>query len=186
MHNLPSDVTEPKLKEAVGVLRAFRDHGDGYLPRELFDAISGISVTATVELVSFVKRPSGLHVALTKREADDPFWPNMWHSPGSVIRPSDGAGFNDTVERIHQKELGNIEIIDGPHPFKTTHRATEEVVRGPELSQYMWMTIKDPEMHDGHHFEGIIAPVEALPEPLMSHHHALIQDAIRAYNNSQR
>ena len=77
----------------------------GYLPEPLFLSIIRLAVLTAIEFIPLRKGPNGaIQVLLFKRPAEDPIWPNMSHTPGTVVRPTD-ATFEDAFVRLFQDEL---------------------------------------------------------------------------------
>lgn len=92
----------------------------GYLPANLFYEVSRLAVVCAVEVVPLRTVKGACEVLLTQRLANDPHWPNLWHNPGSIMRPNDQVGsFDSAITRICSDELG---MGDWPTPiFVGTH-----------------------------------------------------------------
>ncbi|MDQ6984781.1 MAG: hypothetical protein Q9M91_04290 [Candidatus Dojkabacteria bacterium] len=77
----------------------------GFFPLDIFHEFCRLTTTSVIELVPFYKDNKGeLFVHLVKRQTTDPFWPNMWHNVGSVIRASDN--FESVIKRLITEEIG--------------------------------------------------------------------------------
>ncbi len=76
------------------------------MPYNVFRMLSLRMTTTAVELVIFRRFGAKLLVLLTKRPSDDPDWPDMWHYPGSIIRPDDKS-LDEVLERLQQHEIIN-------------------------------------------------------------------------------
>lgn len=75
----------------------------GNVPEQIFVEFSRHNVLTSIELFLF-----NIHneVLLTRRNANDPVWPNMWHNPGTIVRPNDiPHGLDYAVNRIYNSEL---------------------------------------------------------------------------------
>ena len=70
------------------------------LPKEVFDAWAGSFPTVPLELAVLKNKK----ILLCKRGADDKFWPNKWHTPGTILRQNEH--FTDAYERLVKNELG--------------------------------------------------------------------------------
>lgn len=55
----------------------------------LFGAIARVSVTVCIEAVCLWQMEGRMEVLLTKRDVNDPAYPNMWHCPGTTMRPGE-------------------------------------------------------------------------------------------------
>lgn len=87
---MPETPSENEIKQAVDVISRLEK---GFLPFDLFIALASKITMPTMELLPVRKGKNGdIEVLLTQRPADDPYWPNEWHIPGTVIRASDNAG----------------------------------------------------------------------------------------------
>ena len=55
-----------------------------------------------------------MEVFLTKRPENDEYYPNMLHSPGTILRASDRPGsYLDAFERVQKNELG-VDFMSPP------------------------------------------------------------------------
>lgn len=80
--------------------------GFTFYPRSVFEALCKLTPTVFCEVVTFAKGPQGaLHILLTKRPADDPYWSGQWHSPGKFLRTN--WSFDNVVKALeHCDEIG--------------------------------------------------------------------------------
>lgn len=173
MQNTPTD---DEIKQAVDVISRLEK---GFLPFDLFIALASKITMPTMELLPVRKGKNGdIEVLLTQRPADDPYWPNEWHIPGTVIRASDNAGtdFSSGVERVMQNELHDtIKMIGKP---QYVGMKFWDVARGRELDSifYFETDAKDEDVVEGKFFSG-----NNLPESTMSHHKIMIPEIIAAF-----
>lgn len=77
---------------------------DAFLPEQVFYALSKKVVMTSIECVVLKGGDDHREVLLTKRSSKDPFFPNLWHLPGAMLRPSDKS-YDDALHRIAQEEL---------------------------------------------------------------------------------
>jgi hypothetical protein len=173
---MPNTPTDDEVKQAVDV---FNRLPKGFLPHDLFIAVAAKVTMPTMELVPVRLSGNGeVEVLLTQRPNDDPYWPNQWHMPGTVIRASDkeGTDFSSGIERVLQNELhGTIRMIGEP---KYAGMKFWDVARGRELDQifYFETDAKDEDVTEGQFFS-----VNNLPESTMSHHKIMIPEVAAAF-----
>lgn len=74
------------------------------LGTKLFNAVARLTVTPTLEAVILREGGGGVEVLLVQRSPNDASFPNMWHVPGTVIRP--GETFEASLKRMAESELG--------------------------------------------------------------------------------
>jgi hypothetical protein len=171
--------TDNEIKQAVDVVKRLEK---GFLPFDLFIAFASKVVMPTMELLPVRRSESGdIEVLLTQRPGDDPYWPNEWHIPGTVIRASDNEGtdFSSGVKRVMQNELhGTIHMIGRP---QYAGMKFWDVARGRELDQmfYFETNTKDADVVEGKFF-----PANNLPETTMSHHKIMIPEIVAAFLNN--
>ncbi len=73
---------------------------------KLFDALARLTVSVAMEAVCvrLGKLPHTVEVYLVQRSKHDTAYPDEWHCPGSVLRPSER--FDDVFRRLEEKEFG--------------------------------------------------------------------------------
>lgn len=134
----------------------------GYLPYPVFEQIARLVALPVVEFIPLRMTTEGkVEVLLIERAADDPFWPKMLHTPGTVVRATDvHKGQQDdwqAFERIVQDELRGLKV-SSPHYVGTMFHDSK---RGSELAQLYWVDVlAEPEV-------GRFYDVSALPEQLI-------------------
>lgn len=115
----------------------------GLLPFDIFNQIARLIATATVVIVPFIHEPEDkLKVLLTKREHDDPYYPNLYHPIGTVIRASDKT-IDETFERLLSKELKTSVFQESP---VFVGYVFDQIVRGKEISLIHWIELKEKPM----------------------------------------
>ena len=92
--------TEPTQLAAL-----LQEYEPGFLPEPLFVAIARLVVLTAVEFIPLRKsQDGGVEVLLFKRPDTDPIWPNMLHTPGTMLRSTDDS-FKDGFDRLFNDEL---------------------------------------------------------------------------------
>ena len=79
----------------------------GHLPPEIFEKVGRICVYSAVELIPLRRSEGGIEVLLLRRPADDITWPNMLHTPGTILRPDD-TSLESALRRLITSELPSI------------------------------------------------------------------------------
>jgi hypothetical protein len=153
----------------------------GYLPEDIFLQMVRLMTVAVVELVPLRRRSDGTpEVLLVQRPQDDPYWPGMWHGPGTVLRPTDkmesGHDYGDALGRLLGPggELDGVETRGEPVMVETERR---RVARGDELAVIFYVEVTgEPKV--GRFFaldDTYPAPV---PAPgIVPHHNAFMRRA---------
>ncbi|MBI3305162.1 hypothetical protein HYZ80_02480 [Candidatus Parcubacteria bacterium] len=135
---------------------------------ELFEALARCVVCAAYEVVCFQYRPEGWCVFLARRATNDIYWPNEWHSPGTILRATDKT-LTDALKRLMERELAPATISK---PI-FTQLELNRIRRGTELRLIHIAYVIGMPNH------GQFFPVDKpLPEPLMDHHRSLIEIAL--------
>lgn len=147
----------------------------GYLPLDIFIEVARLTVTPVVEVVPLVNRERGVGVLLTKRSDNDPIWPGMWHTPGTVIRAYDNS-IDDGINRLLRDELDNCH---NQRPEYVGH-LLHQVRRGTELALIHWVTV-----HDNIQIGRPFYP-DNLPDNLVDSQRGFIAWAVNTYLESRR
>lgn len=123
-----------EIEMVVDVLRRLKP---GFQDRRIFEQTARLNVMSTVEMAPLRKTSEGkTQILLTQRAADDPFWPNEWHIPGTFMLTTDKRqgphDHSDEFKRIFgdKGELGNsIQLVSEPvfvdSEMRDTRRGTE-------------------------------------------------------------
>lgn len=147
----------------------------GRLPFDIFTEVCRLTVTPVLEVVCFRRDDMDkIEVALLKRSADDPNWPNMYHVPGAVITPTDiDAGLEGVADRICTEKLS----IKGVSKPKFIMNKLCKVKRGVELAVVFAVETEDE-------IAGVqLYDVNALPDNLIEGHGAFIAQAIKSFSD---
>ena len=140
----------------------------GFYPIELFWEFARLMTVATIECIPLRLRDGSVEVLLTRRAADDKFWPNKLHIPGCVVRPTDNE--DDALERICTKELRGT-TVGKPVELVAYVRRLE---RGNEMTKMFWVEVT------GDSKDGEFYNVDDLPADLLDVYPSHIQSAARA------
>lgn len=103
---LTDQITDNEISEAVKILKKL---DPGFLPEDLFIQFTRLTPTAILEIVPLRLNGGKVEVMFLTRPEEDPVWPGMLHTPGTVIRSTDvnikTRGFDKAAARIFDKEL---------------------------------------------------------------------------------
>ena len=177
MTNLP---TQEEIEKTSEVLRRLPR---GFLPLPIFLALAEKIVLPTLELAPLRLNKIGtLEVLLTRRPADDPYWPNGWHIPGSVLRATDEEGsYTSIFKRILEGELhGDLNVIGTPEHVTTRFH---EVARGREIDQIYFIEVEN---NMKPLTEGAFFAVDNLPAEILDHYKEIIPQIIEAYQSYKK
>ncbi|MBI1908070.1 NUDIX domain-containing protein [Candidatus Uhrbacteria bacterium] len=127
----------------------------GRLPEWYFFRLPKIAVQTACEVL--VMR--GDELLLTKRPADDPYWPSQWHFPGTLIRLADDEA---SIMRRLARELG-VDALPSRPVLHATELWTNE--RGRHLHVFYRMDVPT----DATFPEGTFFPLAALPGDMIAY-----------------
>ena len=145
----------------------------GFLQQDLFNQIARLGVLAYIELLAFrLNSNNEVEVLLTMRDAADEFWPNMYHNPGTVLRPNDSdLSFKSAIDRLMVDEYGGQKPEQGPYFAGLWF---EQLERGKGLGIISWMELNECPV--GEYF-----PVDDLPESMITSQDVYIKNAANTY-----
>lgn len=116
----------------------------GRQPLPLFAQLGRHVVLSTVEVAPLVDGGREMGVVMTRRPGDDPWWPNQWHVPGTVLLPTDDMtgphDYSGPLERVFTGELGENVSSTGSAVLFDVKRRTGP--RGHELTSQVWSTVQ--------------------------------------------
>lgn len=158
------------------------------LPPKVFHAVERITALTAIETVFLRKREKQLEVLLLKRSDNDPYYPGMWHSPGSILRGGDGqelmGGSSDLLKltefsRIYWKPFVRILFDELGGWFAQSPKFAGTVLystpRGLEHGVvFLCECDREPK-------KGTWYSLDRLPENMVAHHHELIRMAVDAF-----
>lgn len=103
----------------------------GILPEPIFYEFARLSVSGIFELVPLRNNLAGeVEVLVLNRKVDDPHWPGMLHTPGTMLRPTDSDDFSTALERV----FGEINRNYRDYTINKIDTMFHTVNRGKELS----------------------------------------------------
>lgn len=146
----------------------------GFLPYAIFEQIARLTTLSIIEFVPLRKNTTGsVEVLLLERGDDDPIWPGMVHTPGTVIRPGDtDTNKFKAFERITVDELLNTQLSDPIMVGSMLHQSR----RGWEFAQIYWVeVISDPVV-------GAFYPADSLPDNLVESQYGFIAQAVENFS----
>ena len=98
----------------AAVAEYLRGYKGQLLPSPVFYAIAETMALPYIELLIYHPDTKRSEILLTRREEDDPYFPGLWHVPGTLLRAADlgkpGDNFGLAIERILNEELGGLTI----------------------------------------------------------------------------
>lgn len=113
----------------------------GFLPYPIFQEVARLMALPIVEFIPLRLHKGVVEVLLIDRGPEDPLWPHLLHTPGTVIRATDlnGGGRKNwqAFERIAQDELKGTEI-GAPHYVGSIFHQSR---RGAEQAQLYWVEV---------------------------------------------
>jgi hypothetical protein len=86
------------------IVKALEECVPGGLSSAMFEAIARLAVYPAVEFIPLRQKEGKVEVLVFQRSANDMVWPSMWHTPGTVLRPTDES-YNDAFDRLIREEL---------------------------------------------------------------------------------
>lgn len=145
----------------------------GFLPLPIFLEVSRLTVTPILELVPLAIIDNKVNILMYKRSSNDPVWPDMLHTPGTVIRASDKKGsFEDPINRIVHEEMIGIKLLSKPIFYKHYFHMTK---RGMQLALAYWVEV------DGNFNSDMFYDAHELPKNTVDTQLKFINDALKAF-----
>lgn len=165
-------LTEKELKRLTELLQQLEP---GYLPFDVFVQIARLVVLPIIEFVPLRYNRGQVEVLLLERSPDDPIWPSMLHTPGTVIRATDtDSKMYLAFQRVLTDELQETEVAGPQYVGSILHKSA----RGAEHAQVYWVEVIGPPKV-GHFF-----PIKELPENLIQSQLKFIQEAAKHYQKT--
>ena len=121
-----NSISKSETEQLVNLLNKLKP---GFLPKEIFFALSRLVVTVTYTIVPLFY-DEGIKVHLVKRESNDSQWPNLVHTPGNVILPADKS-IDDCSLRLIETEMKGLNIKEDPI---YAGYVFDEIPRGKEIA----------------------------------------------------
>lgn len=162
---------DPRIQQTADLLKQFEP---GFLPYPVFEQIARLIALPILEFIPLRERDGRIEVLLIERAADDPFWPGMFHTPGTVIRATDAETDSENwpaFQRILHDELKDTKVSEPYYVGSLLHKSK----RGVEQAQLYWVEVRgDPAV-------GTFYDVESLPEGLIDSQLAFIRAAAESF-----
>lgn len=172
-----ASLTDSQIQELAELLSYLEVGG---LPLPVFHQIARLTVLPAIEIIPLrLDKHDKLHVLMTQRSADDPVWPNQWHTPGRILRSTDvddSGTFKNAFAKLIQLELPDTELGE-PVLVDTEFR---HVQRGAELAALHWAEVLE---HEG--TAATFFPVDSLPTNTISHHKPMIEKIAQHFLHHQ-
>ncbi|MFH2108933.1 MAG: hypothetical protein ABII16_00520 [Patescibacteria group bacterium] len=168
LFSIADNLSETEEKKLVSLL----DKVGPKMPTPVYNAVAAKFVLVAIETVILRRKQGKVEVFLAKRPPTDAYYPNMLHSPGTILRASDRPGsYQDAFERVQKNELGvsfvSLPEFIGSHYFHTS--------RGPENAlAFICKIDQEPKV-------GKFYNTSNLPENLVPHHYILIAKVLDSY-----
>lgn len=163
------------LAKAVDVLSRLQP---GKIPLDIFIQIARLTVLPIVEVVPVRMGADGKpQVLLTERDASDPIWGGMLHTPGTVLRPSDAEEGNaGAFGRILKDELDGVEVGEPVLVESIFHK----VKRGVEQAQVYYVEVY------GEPTNGQFYGADSLPMNVVDTQFDFIRNAVASFVANSR
>jgi len=131
-------MNDEQIRQTAALLKQLEP---GFLPYPIFEQIARLVTLPIIEFIPLRFHDGQVEVLLIERPADDPFWPGLLHTPGTVIRATDlhrPEADNDVAfQRILHDELKDT-AIGQPHYVGSLFHQSK---RGTEQAQLYWVEV---------------------------------------------
>ncbi|HWZ65486.1 MAG TPA: hypothetical protein VNX65_01665 [Patescibacteria group bacterium] len=145
----------------------------GYIPHALFMEFYRLTPAPIMQIIPLRRDSNGdIEVLMIQRAPDEPFLPNIWHNPGTVLRANDT--YETSVSRLLDDELQGVKVTKGPI-FATN--LFHQSPRGSEIVQLYWIEIDKP-------MYGTFWPLDKLPKYILESEIPVIHEAVKYYKNA--
>ena len=169
-------MTDADMRAVANLLKSLEP---GFLSYPIFEQIARLVTLPVIEFIPLRQNEERTEVLLIQRAADDPFWPDMLHTPGTVIRATDLHRPEDdnwgAFQRILHDELLDTEV-SVPHYVGSIFHASK---RGTEQAQLYWIEVM------GEPRVGTFYDVTELPASLIDSQVTFIQQAAKDFRLRQ-
>lgn len=178
MSSIHESENSPSKNDIAIVVSILKKLNPGLLPKDIFQEVTRLWVTSIVEVVPLRQGKNGqVEILLLSRPNDDPNWPGMLHTPGTVLRATDvEGGINSAFERIFSDEIG-ITTSNNPIFVKTIFH---KVNRGAELASIYYINIGTDQPTNGKWYNE-----NNLPNNLVDTQFDFIEFAINEFKHNE-
>lgn len=142
----------------------------GYLPEGVFVNIARLAVLTAIEFVPLRYNQGKIEVLLLPRPSTDPIWPNLLHTPGTILRSTDNS-FEDAFKRLCEEEIG----VTGNHKIIFTQNSIDKGQRGSAVLFEHILIMDEPPLN------GKFYDVQNLPENVIPEMKDLIYRAAKQF-----
>lgn len=147
------------------IAELLRKYNPGSLPESIFYQVARLVMLPVVEIIPILGWTN--QVLLTPRSDSDPFWPGLFHIPGTVLRATDSS-VHSGINRILIDELFfNQEMVLKSVPI-FAFDLINTTKRGSEFS-HVYIVGIDHIPQDYTAFS-----IDNLPENMIEHHKSMI------------
>lgn len=166
-------LSDADIETAASILRRLEP---GFMPYPIFEQVARFAAMPVIEFIPLRRTDSDIEVLLIERAADDPLWPHLLHTPGTIIRATDVRSDEtddnwEAFERITHDELKDTKV-SAPHYIGSIFHKSK---RGAEQAQLYWVEVQaDPRV-------GQFYSVDNLPEGLIDSQLKFIREAARHF-----
>lgn len=147
------------------------------LPTEIFNQFQKVFGGTSLEVVPIRYDTDGkIEVFMLKRPADDPYWPDRFHVPGTMVFAWDwfeGNGLKKPWQRIEDKE----KIPTSKGVLMEVETKLLDTKRGLETALVNNLVFSGPVSVDG----GEWFKIDELPKNLVDHHRVILFDALHTF-----
>jgi len=163
-------LTEDEASNLVGLLKKCEP---GKLPSNVFEAVAKVAVYPAIEFVLLRHTVEGIETLLFQRSPDDPVWPSLFHTPGTVLRPTDKS-LEDAISRLSSDELGGVALSE--KHFTGVH--FNKYLRGNSIGIEYWLEVS------GIPPKGRFYNINDLPQDFIAEQKDLLARAARAFSQA--
>lgn len=172
-----ANVSDEDIQKTSALLAKF---DPGFLPYPVFVQVARLVALPIIEFIPLRRGENGqTQVLLIERPADDPLWPGLWHTPGTVVRATDThrgqEGGWQAFERIRHDELKDT-AVGTPHFVGSLFHTSK---RGAEQAQLYWVEVTaQPAV-------GEFYDAGDLPQNMISSQRDFIGQAVKSFEAEQ-
>lgn len=152
-------MTDDEVTQTAELLKKLQP---GVVPYTIFEQLARIAALPVVEVIPLRLNSEGaVEVLLIDRGPDDPLWPNMLHTPGTIVRATDVNSGEvhawPAFDRIFHDELHDTPVGPVQYIGSMLHQSK----RGAEQAQLYYVEVTgEPQV-------GEFYPVDDLPDRLI-------------------
>lgn len=130
------------------------------LPENIFYCVSRTFPMVAIEAALWRRgKHGGIEILLTRRPPKDPFWPNLWHIPGTIMRN------RERLTHAFRRSMGEVGLVPKPLPQFVTMLNLRAVRRGHVVDLIFARRMRSEERpHDGTFFDTTRLPRDVIPE----------------------